>query len=172
LQLIYSGNKTFVYQNTNTLPRAYFVNSVDTKPALELLNDVKNNLFDPKEIAYVEDKSIMVEEPDSTAFVNIESYKDETIMLDVNASGNNFLFLGDTYFPNGWKAYIDGTETKIYRANHNFRGIVVPKGEHKVEFVYRPASFVISKYVSLIVSSLVFLGLVIGLARLRSKSSK
>ena len=28
LALIYSGNKTYVYQNQNTLPRAYFVNSV------------------------------------------------------------------------------------------------------------------------------------------------
>jgi len=173
LQLIYSGNKTFVYQNTNALPRAYFVNSVETKNALELLNDVKNNLFDPKKVAYVEDESIKVEEPDSTAFVNIECYKDEIIILNVNASGNNFLFLGDTYFPNGWKALIDGSETKIYRANHNFRGIVVPKGEHKVEFVYKPASFVISKYLSLSLSTLTLLGLVIGIIFIiRKKKNK
>jgi len=162
LQLIYSGNKTFVYQNTNALPRAYFVNSIETKTTLELLNDVKNNLFDPKEIAYVEDKSITVEKPDSTAFVNIEIYKDETITLNINASGKNFLFLGDTYYPNGWKAYIDGIETKIYRANHNFRGIVVPEGKHKIDFVYEPASFVISKYLALILSSLTIIGLIVG----------
>jgi len=162
LRLIYSGNKTFVYQNDNALPRAYFVNTVETKSAMEILNAVKNNLFDPKEIAYVEDESITVEEPDSTSFVEMESYKDETITLNINASGNNFLFLGDTYFPNGWKAYIDGNETKIYRANHNFRGIVVPKGEHKVEFVYLPASFVISKYLALILSSLTIIGLIAG----------
>ena len=103
-----------------------------------------------------------MEEPDSTAFVNIESYKDETITLNVNASGSNFLFLGDTYYPNGWKAYIDGRETKIYRANHNFRGIVVPEGKHKVEFVYLPASFIISKYLSLVLSSLTIIGLIVG----------
>ena len=162
LQLIYSGNKTFVYKNTNALPRAYFVNSVETKTAIELLNAVKNNLFDPKEIVYVEDESITVEEPDSTAFVEMESYKDETISLNVYASGNNFLFLGDTYYPNGWKAYIDGSETKIYRSNHNFRGIVVPEGKHKVEFVYLPASFVISKYLALILSTLTIIGLIVG----------
>jgi hypothetical protein len=162
LQLIYSGNKTFVYQNVNALPRAYFVNSVETKSVIEFLNDVKNNLFDPKEIAYVEDESITAEKPDSTAFVKIESYKDETITLDVNASGNNFLFLGDTYFPNGWKAYIDGIESKIYRANHNFRGIVVPEGKHNIVFEYLPESFVISKYLSLILSSLTIIGLIVG----------
>ncbi|MCH8032875.1 MAG: YfhO family protein [Bacteroidetes bacterium] len=176
LQLIYSGNKTFVYKNTNVLPRAYFVNSIDTRTAMELLNDVKNNLFDPKEIAYVEDESITVEEPDSTVFVKIESYKDETITLNVNASGNNFLFLGDTYLSGvneinifgikiisydvGWKAYIDGSETKIYKANHNFRGIVVPEGKHKVEFVYLPSSFVISKYLTLILSIILTLTII------------
>jgi len=165
LQLIYSGNKTFVYQNTNALPRAYFVNSIEIKATLELLNDVKNNLFDPKEVAYVEAESIKVEEPDSTTFVNIESYKDETIMLSVNASGNNFLFLGDTYYPNGWKAYIDGSETKIYKANHNFRGIVVPKGKHRVVFTYLPESFVISKYISFSLSSIIILLLIGGLIR-------
>ncbi len=66
-------------------------------------------------------------------------------------------------FHTGWKAFINGNETKIYRANHGFRGIVVPKGNHKIEFVYLPESFVISKYLSLIFSSIIMLGLVLGI---------
>ena len=105
----------------------------------------------------------VVNQPDSTAFVNITSFEDERIEIDVNASGSNFLFLGDTYFPKGWTASVDGNETEIYRANHGFRGIVVPKGEHKVVFTYLPQSFVISKYVALVLSTLIVLGLIIGL---------
>ena len=86
--------------------------------------------------------------------MSITSFKDERIEIDVNASGSNFLFLGDTYFPKGWTASIDGTETEIYRANHGFRGIVVPKGEHKVVFIYLPESFVICKYVAMLLSTL------------------
>ena len=145
---LYSGNKTYVYENQNALPRAYFVNSVQKASALEILNKVKNNQFDPKDIAFVEDADIKVDRPDSTASVQIEKYGDENIYLNVNASGNNFLFLGDTYVGKGWKAYVDGSETPIYRANHNFRGIVVPKGNHKIHFEYLPQSFVITKYVS------------------------
>jgi uncharacterized membrane protein YfhO len=163
LNPVYSGNKTFVYENINALPRAYFVNSVEKASAMEILNKVKNNQFDPKEIAFVEDADIKVDKPDSTASVKIEKYADENIYLNVNASGNNFLFLGDTYVGKGWKAYIDGNETPIYRANHNFRGIVVPKGEHNIRFEYLPESFVISKNVSLIFSSLVVLGLLISI---------
>ena len=156
---VYSGNKTYVYENQNALPRAYFVDTVQKASAIEILNKVKNNQFDPKKIAFVEDAEIKVDKPDSTASVQIEKYGDENIYLNVNATGNNFLFLGDTYVGKGWKAYVDGNEVPIYRANHNFRGIVVPKGNHKIHFEYLPKSFVITKNVSLVLSSLVVLGL-------------
>ncbi|NWG29545.1 MAG: YfhO family protein [Ignavibacteriaceae bacterium] len=174
LQLIYSGNKSFVYLNKNALPRTYFVNQVAKKSAVEIINMVKNTQFDPAHIAFTEEELTGIETPDSTAFVRIEKFEDEFIQLDVNASGNNFLFLGDTYMTGetdykllkvytGWKAFVDGAETKIYRANHGFRGIVVPKGNHKIEFVYRPESFVISKYLSLTFSSITLLGVIIGI---------
>jgi hypothetical protein len=167
---IYSGNKTFVYENINALPRAYFVNSVEKASAIEILNKVKNNQFDPREVAFVEDAEIKVDRPDSTASVKIEKYQDENIYLKVNASGNNFLFLGDTYVGKGWKAYVDGNETTIYRANHNFRGIIVPKGEHKIHFEYLPESFVITKNLALVLSSLVVIGLLFSIGlKLRKK---
>ncbi len=161
-----------VYRNDNALNRAYFVKSIETKPALEILNLIKNNSFDPQNIAYVEDQNLKVAPPDSTASVSLTSYKDETVKYNVNASGNNFLFFGDTYIagkadyklfkvPTGWNAFIDGTKTKIYKTNHGFMGIIVPKGKHEVKFVYSPISFSISKYLVLTLSGLVILGLVI-----------
>jgi len=173
LNPVYAGNKTYVYENQNALPRAYFVNSVQKSTAMEILNKVKNNQFDPKEIAFVEDADIKVDRPDSTATVQIEKYGDENIYLNVNATGNNFLFLGDTYVGKGWKAYVDGKETPIYRTNHNFRGIVVPKGNHKIEFEYLPQSFVVTKNVSLVLSSLVVLGLLVSVGlNFRKKKEK
>ncbi|MGB5528665.1 MAG: YfhO family protein [Ignavibacteriaceae bacterium] len=181
LQLIYSGNNSFVYLNRTVLPRAYFVNTISKKPALEVLNLVKNKQFDPRYIAFTEEEISGIEIPDSTAFVSIEKFEDENIQLNVNASGNNFLFLGDTFMSGetdyklikvytGWKAFIDGKETKVYRANHGFRGIVVPEGNHKIEFTYLPESFVISKYLSLTFSSIIMLGLVVGITlNLRKK---
>jgi len=172
LEQIYSGDKTFVYRNNDALPRAYFVSTVAKKPAMEILNLVKDGRFDPKYIVFTEEEITGIETPDSTAFVNITKFDDEQIELDANASGNNFLFLGDTYFPIGWKALIDGKETKIYRANHGFRGIVVPAGNHKIEFTYLPESFVISKYLALIFSSVIMIGLITGIGvNLRKKIS-
>ena len=115
--------------------------------------------------------------------MNISDFKDEQVVMNVNATGNNFLFFGDTYMygetdyklfkvHTGWKAFIDGNETKIYRANHAFRGIVVPAGKHKIEFIYAPESFEISKNIALILSSLSFAGLIIGLIIFRKEKNK
>ncbi|MBU0567008.1 YfhO family protein, partial [bacterium] len=55
---------------------------------------------------------------------------------------DGFLFLSDTYYP-GWKAYVDGIETRIFRANYTFRAIQIKEGKRRVEFIYRPKSFTI-----------------------------
>jgi hypothetical protein len=168
-ELISQGEKEYVYRNSLALPRAYFVNKVETKKDLDILNDIKANSFDPKNIAYLDVDKFTVNAPDSSAYVRFIDYKNEKILLDVNASGNNFLFLGNTFVTKGlnihaasltlfssesWKAYIDGNKTEIYKVNHGFMGIVVPKGLHKVEFVFNPTSFLVSKYIILSLSSI------------------
>ena len=174
LSVIYNGEKTVVERNDNSLPRAYFVDKVEMKNDMEVLNLIKSNSFDPKEIAYVHDKNISGDKPDSTAYVKILKYSDEKLRLDVNASGNNFLFFGSTFFsgqadykifklPTGWKALIDDNEAEIHQTNHGFMGIIVPKGKHKIEFIYAPISFYLSKYIVLALSSLSLIGLVLGI---------
>jgi len=159
---IYSSpdSTTFVHRSDSSLSRIYFVDRVDSKPAIELLNAIKANTFDPKEVAFVEDPNLKTDKPGKDAYANITEYKDEYVSADVNSTGNNFLFHGTTFMP-GWKAYIDGTETKVYKANHGFQGIIVPNGKHKVEFIYKPAGFVFGKYTSLVLNILLLGGIIV-----------
>ncbi|MEE8380426.1 MAG: YfhO family protein, partial [Thermodesulfobacteriota bacterium] len=62
--------------------------------------------------------------------------------------GQSFLILSDTYYP-GWKAFIDGRETTIYKTNGIVRGTFVSPGTHLVRFVYSPLSFKIGTLVSI-----------------------
>jgi hypothetical protein len=171
-ELKYSGNKTYLYENTAALPRAFFVDRVENLQAIDILNSVKNNTFNPKEVAFLSEDTLIVQKPDSTAYVSIQKYNDEKISIKVKASGNNFLFLGDNYVPIGWKATVDGKETKIFKVNHGFRGIVVPQGEHLIEFTYLPESWVLSKNIALALSSLTILGLILGVFIERKKVKK
>ncbi len=160
--LINKSDKSIVYKNEDALPRVYFVDSVRMETGMNLLNKIKDSSFDPKKIAFTNEK-INVDGLDSTTYTKIVEYKDELIKVDANASGDNFLFLGDTYITYGWKASIDGNKTKIYKADYGFMGIIVPKGKHTIEFRYAPTSFYVSKYIALILSSLVVLILLVSI---------
>lgn len=159
LSEVFRSEKSFVYKNESVLNRVYMVNKTETKSGIDILNAIKNNEFNPAEIAYTEE-AVNIDTPDSTAFAKIEKYTDEKIVVKVNSSGNNFIVLTNTYVPTGWKATIDGNDLKIIRTNHNFMGAVVPKGTHTLEFTYAPDSFFISKWIAFILSSLVLAGLI------------
>jgi hypothetical protein len=72
--------------------------------------------------------------------VEIISESNNGLGLQVKAAEDSLLVLSDTYYP-GWKAFVDGKETKIYRADYTFRAIPLNAGTHRVEFVYDPMSF-------------------------------
>jgi hypothetical protein len=171
LTLVGTGNKTAVYKNEEALPRAYFVNKVEVKKSLEMLQAVKENKFDPHDVAY-STSAITVDKPDSTAFVQIQRYDNDSISIHAKASGNNFMFLGDTYYAKGWTATIDGKETKIYEVNHGFRGIIIPQGVHEVKLTFLPQSYVIGKTVSLVVNLLLIAGLIVGIFLEKKKKNK
>lgn len=164
--------KDFLFRNENALPRAYFVDTVAAMPSLQVLQSIKNNEFDPAEIAFVSKNAPIVDKPDSNAYVNIIDYKDEYIKIEANATGTHLLFVGDTYYPYGWTALINGNETEILQVNHGFRGVIIPPGKHTVELIYAPVSFFIGKYLAMILSGVIILGFIVGVYFERKKKAE
>ena len=70
-------SKSYVYKNNNSLPRAYFVNKVEQKSGLDILNSMKANSFDPKDVAYLEDQKLTIDPVDSTVYAKVVKYTDE-----------------------------------------------------------------------------------------------
>jgi hypothetical protein len=62
--------------------------------------------------------------------------------FDVNFSNDGYLVNSILYYP-GWKAYVDGVETKIYPAYGAMQAIPINQGIHTVEIIYRPLSVII-----------------------------
>ena len=146
---VFKGSK-FVMLNKNFYPHAFFVNSYQTAQPIDILNSIKDGKFDPKQMALLEkDPGVKVDAADSTAKVMITNFSIHSITLDAEASGNNLLYLSEVYYPAGWKAFIDGAETEIYKTNYLFRSIIVPKGKHKIEFKYENNSYVTGKNISM-----------------------
>ncbi len=67
----------------------------------------------------------------------IISYSPNKVIIETKTSSPALLFLSDNLYP-GWRVYVNGKETKIYRADYSFRAVVVPNGESLVKFSYKP----------------------------------
>ena len=94
----------------------------------------------------------------------IVRYEDEEVAVTLADSTGGILVLSDTYYP-GWRAFVDGVERPILRANHVFRAVVVPAGSREVVFSYEPNSFRYGLLVSVAAAAL-WLGLAWGGRRL------
>lgn len=83
----------------------------------------------------------------SPGSADIREYGDLKVTVEADAREGGFLFLGDSYYP-GWRAYVDGREAPIYRADFLFRAVPLPAGRHMVEFRYQPDSFTLGLWIS------------------------
>ncbi len=92
----------------------------------------------------------------------------ENIVLQVRSSEDAFLALMDAW-ERGWRAYIDGKETKIYRGYMGTRFIEVEGGEHTVRFAYTIPGLARASVVSMMAWIGVLSCLIVG-ARSKSKS--
>ncbi len=66
----------------------------------------------------------------------ITSYAPEEVEIECDAPAAGWLVLSDRYYP-GWRALVDGKETKIYCANVMVRAVRVDQGRHAVSFTFR-----------------------------------
>jgi hypothetical protein len=153
-----------VYVNPGYLQRAYFVDTLKISKGLDILKAMKNQEFNPANVAFMEkDPGFKIDIADSTTKVQFLGKENEYLKLKATASGNNLLFLSEIYYPPGWKAYIDGKETTIFKTNYAFRSVLVPKGEHIVEFKFRSEKFELGRSLSLSANILTVLLVAIGL---------
>jgi hypothetical protein len=159
---VFEGKK-LIYENTKYMPRAFFVDEYKVEKGLQILNNIKDVSFNARKIAYLEQNiNQTIDKPDSSAYANLVGANIHNLEYDVNATGNNLLVFSEIYYPAGWKAYIDGQETPIYKTDYLFRSIVVPPGKHKVEMRFYPETYYTGKNISLVANIIILFALITG----------
>ena len=159
---VYNGQGTKVYAFRSWLPRLFFVNRYEVSDGLGTLNKIAAMSFDPREIAYLP-KSLTsnIDPPLQGAEAAIVHYGIQDLEIRATATGNNLLFLSETYYPKGWNAYIDGKQTDILQLDYLFRGVIVPSGTHTITMKFEPQMFYLGKQISLGVNLLIFCTLIV-----------
>jgi hypothetical protein len=76
----------------------------------------------------------------SAEMLSYSSQATSKLSLTCNSAEPALLFFGDNYHP-GWRAYVDGQERPILRADYAFMAVAVPAGECTVVFQFQPSVF-------------------------------
>lgn len=94
---------------------------------------------------------------DSAAAVKLDKYGLDEMSFSSSNSKDGLAVFSDIYYAEGWKAYVDGKETPIMKANYVLRAIKIPAGQHKIEFKFHPDSFYKGRNVAIASSILLLL---------------
>jgi hypothetical protein len=167
-----------IYRNGDALPRAYVVSQARViSDDEELLTELLSQTFDPRRIVLL--RPALGQGPTSyppilypLSLIPLSpEYSPNAVKIEVSLDRDGHLVLSDTYYP-GWRAYVDGEEKEILRANYAFRAVPLESGQHTVLFKYEPPSFKVGLAISLATWGIIMLGLAImGLRRHRREHS-
>ena len=129
-----SGSAWFVKENINVFDDDQEIKSLDTLYYKEIS---VSQSFESKKY-YNNTSSIVVAEK-----------KSDYIKYDVSSDDTGLIIFSEIFYPKGWKAYINDQEVTMERFNYILRGLEVPKGKHRLEFVFDPTIVKLSSNISL-----------------------
>ncbi len=156
---VYKGADLDIYENSDYMHGAFLVPKIQVeKNPGALLSKLADRNFNPYQVVYLEEGDedvassfslvpLVSAEKSSKSNVTIVSYTPNRITYEVSSAHANFLLTTELFYP-GWKAFIDGKEVTIQRANYIFRGVTVPAGDHEIKFIFAPLTFTIGAIIS------------------------
>jgi len=161
---------SWLYRIDRVVPRSYIVPKIRfEQDPIKTLTLLSSEEFDPLKEVILETPLSASEDTGFESSLNIIKYTSTYVAVRAALNNSGILVLADSYYP-GWKAYVNGKEEIIRRANLFFRAVPLPAGNHTVEFRYEPMSFRIGLTVS--VATIVALSLVSIVFALRQRKRR
>ena len=155
-----AGNEeNTVIGNSWAYGHAWFVNEiVVVNTAQEEMNAVIT--VDTRNQAVIDVSKFPEPKDLGSGTITLTSKTPNKVVFESESSEAGFAVFSDIYYEKGWKAFVNGTETPIHRANYALRGLNLPAGSNNIEFVFEPASYHTGTLISRIVGYLLALVLI------------
>ncbi len=153
--------------NPAILGNAWFVNQVEVKNnADEALNGIET--LNPKTTAILETSDFTAKSgPLALGTIQLTEYKPNHLTYKSSNLGNGFAVFSEIYYRGNkdWNAYIDGKFTPHFKTDYILRGMLIPAGNHTIEFKFEPQSVRVGKTIDGIASVglLIFILAMLGL---------
>ena len=153
--------------NANTLGNAWFVDEVvpaatpDEEIAFLGSVDLKHQAVIGK------DMSVSTVAPaDTSDVITLTAYAPNELRYHYTASGDRLAVFSEIYYPDGWKAEVDGKDVDVLRADWTLRAAQLPAGEHDFVMRFLPASYTVGANISRASSITLILLLLLSIAGL------
>jgi hypothetical protein len=137
--------KEFPTRNPNANGNAWFVNDVklvnkanDEMKMLDKIDTKKAAIFNIHLYGNKFKNARLKRNLDTTGTIKIQEYKPNYIKYISSNPHEGLAVFSEIYYENGWNAYIDGKKTEHFPVDYVLRALVVPAGEHTVEFKFEP----------------------------------
>ena len=148
--------------NEGALGNAWFVNDLKmVNGAIEEIEGI--DMVEVSEQAVVSEEFSKIvagfskENLSEDELIVLTEYSPNRLVYQYNTEAERVAIFSEVYYPAGWRAYVDGEEFPIFRANYILRAMKLPAGAHEVEFVYKPESIEKGAFYSRISSGLLIL---------------
>ena len=150
-----------VFKNEAALPRAFVVQHARPLPQRpDILAALTATDF--RKTVLLEDWEAPANGEGGTHSARLRSYRPNRVEVEVTGDAPGYLVLTDVWYP-GWTCTVNGTPTKVYRANYLFRAVAVAAGTQEVVFRFEPVSYRRGRLLTLTTLGVV---MVVGLALL------
>ncbi len=134
-KIVKFGANFFIYEDKLFLPSAFLVPVAVNVGNISRMGDFLEK-FKPSSQVILEEAPGKNYKPGRWKIFRADFSNDKAIFNLYSENGGYFVFV-DSYYP-GWKAFVDGVETHIFRANYRFKAVAIEKGFHKIEFNFSP----------------------------------
>ena len=160
-----------IYENKKVLPKAWIIGDLKiVESQKESLMETLMTGFNPYSSAVVlkYEGDYMPANANGQAIIKLK--KENTIEINCQSETGGLLVVSEIYYKPGWKAFVNGVETKIYQTNHILRSVYIPAGESEVLFEYDNSRWQNTRMLSRI--SLLTVLMLIGFSILRARNQK
>jgi hypothetical protein len=157
--------KNAVIRNVHSNGSAWLVNSVmqvnSPDAEYKLVAEINTKT---EAVVDISKFKISSETYDSDGQIKLISKFPDRIKYECTNDSLSFAVFSEIYYPDGWKATINGEEADIIRVNYVLRGLEMPPGRNEIEFSFQPKVYFMGNMImrwTSIGAYLIVLGLII-----------
>ena len=135
--------------NENAFGNAWFVDEVVSAATPDEEIAFLGSVDLKRQVVIGKDMPAVVAAPaDSTDAIVLTAYAPNELRYRYKASADRLAVFSEIYYPDGWKAEVDGTPVDVLRADWTLRAAQLPSGEHDLVMRFKPDSYAVGAGIS------------------------